>query len=56
MTKHLKYKDLIRKFRKHAEEEVHMVASNGEVSFYSQDEMTLIIGIAEDEDFYVKEE
>ena len=30
MAKHLKYKDLISKFKKHAEDEVHMVASEVE--------------------------
>lgn len=60
MPKHLKYKDLIRRFKKHAEDDVLMVASEGEAAFYSQDGMIRIIGIAEDEDkdgnMYVKED
>jgi hypothetical protein len=43
----IKYKDLIRKFKPFAENEVVMVASTGEVSFYDEEGMVRIIHLVE---------
>lgn len=43
----IKYKDLIRKFKPFAENEVVMVASNGEVSFYDKEGMVRITHLVE---------
>lgn len=51
----IKYKDLIMKFKPFAENEVVMVASNGEVSFYDEEGMFRIIHLIEkDEEELVK--
>ena len=47
MAKKIKYKDLIRKFKPFAENEVVMVASNGEVSFYDEEGMVRITHLVE---------
>lgn len=46
----LKYKDLISKFKTFENNEVVMMASNGEVSFYDKDGMFRIIHLSELED------
>ena len=46
----IKYKDLIRKFKPFAEDEVVMVASNGEVSFYDEEGMFRITHLVEKDD------
>ena len=43
----IKYKDLIRKFKPFAENEVVMVVSNGEVSFYDKEGMVRITHLVE---------
>ena len=43
----IKYKDLIRKFKPFAENEVVMVASNREVSFYDEEGMFRITHLVE---------
>ena len=43
----IKYKDLIRKFKPFAENEVVMVASTGEVSFYDKEGMVRITHLVE---------
>lgn len=50
MAKKLKYKDLIRRMKPFENDEVVMVASRGEVSFYDKDGMMLIIHMLEMED------
>jgi len=46
----IKYKDLIRKFKPFAENEVVMVASCGEVSFYDEEGMFRITHLVEKDD------
>lgn len=58
MSKKIKYKDLIRKFKPFAENEVVMVASNGEVSFYDKEGMvriTHLVEIDDEEHYYATE-
>ena len=43
----IKYKDLIKKFKPFAENEVVMVASNDEVSFYDKEGMVRITHLVE---------
>ena len=50
MAKKIKYKDLIRKFKPFAENEVVMVASTGEVSFYDKEGMVRITHLTETDD------
>ncbi len=47
MNKKIKYKQLIRKLQKFADDDVVIVASEGEVTFYSQDEQVLIASLSE---------
>jgi len=46
----IKYKDLIRKFKPFAENEVVMIASTGEVSFYDEEGMFCITHLMEKDD------
>lgn len=47
MAKKLKYKDLIRKLKPFENDEIVMVASTGEVSFYDKEGMVCIIHLLE---------
>lgn len=47
MAKKVKYKDLIRKFKPFENDEVVMVASRSEVSFYDKEGMFQIIHLTE---------
>ena len=47
MTKKIKYKQLIRKLQRHADDDVVIVADQGSVLFYTEDEMTCIARLVE---------
>ena len=50
MAKKLKYKDLLRKLKPFENDEIVMVSSRGEVSFYDKEGMFNIIHLSELED------
>ena len=54
----IKYKDLINKLKPFADNEIVMVASNGEVSFYDKEgivRITNLVQVDEEEHCYVTE-